>query len=298
MKLTKRSLKSIIKKELMLAKKSITEAPLPIDLKDEFSDDPWGYEAQLLFRPVNFKAHTDLPSVTFDAVVQFGFSEDLWSSAMKAYKYHSKKITKPDVITLVDFRRPGNSKRLWVLNFSRESGEISEVIHCRVSHGRMSYDGAKNLPYRRDPAGARKRANGVPTVFSNTNLSFQSCVGSFITLGAYSSGAGWYGDNRMKPGMRIEGVDKQWNSNTKWPRAIVFHAALYMSESGDNLDTSLGCFATHEKNNQVIIDNISGGSFVYAYAGDKEKPTYGQDETLEWEMMDTVPYDDESQRGK
>lgn len=160
---------------------------------------------------------------------------------LAAYGYHkleaAKKIRNP-VLTIVDFSKPSTEKRLFIIDM--RSGKL--LVNTLVAHGKNS--GEK-----------------VATQFSNTESSYQSSLGFYITGSTYNGGNGY--------SMRLKGMEAGVNDKAE-ERAIVMHGADYVSESAINnlgrLGRSLGCPAVSQHEHKMIIDLIKQGSCLFIYA--------------------------------
>ncbi len=159
-----------------------------------------------------------------------------FKNAIEGFNRISKKTNK--LITIVDFTKPSNEKRLFVIDLDKEKLLISSY----VSHARRTGDlYAKN--------------------FSNKNGSQKSCPGFFLTENSY--------DGRNGYSLRLKGLQKGINDNA-FKRTIVVHGAKYanpnfIKKGGGRLGRSKGCFAVPVDINEEIINIIAGGSVFYAH---------------------------------
>ncbi len=146
-------------------------------------------------------------------------------------------LTDSTLFTVIDYSKPSNKPRLWVLDL--EYGEL--LYEELVSHGQGSGE-----------LYARK--------FSNTPESHQSSLGLFITEEPY------YGRNGYS--LRLDGLEEGINHLAK-PRAIVIHGADYVTpdfiRKHGRLGRSHGCPAVSEAVNRELINTIKGGSLVFVY---------------------------------
>lgn len=165
--------------------------------------------------------------------------------ALKAF--HKAKIkgltTHPkNLLTIVDYSRPSNEKRLWVLDLDKEEVQF----HTYVSHGKGS--GKKYAKY-----------------FSDTPNTQQSSLGAFLTGDSYMGKHGL--------SLRLHGLEKGINGNA-YQRTIVVHGAHYASEQFAKkqgwIGRSWGCFALDKKITQSFIEKLKGGSFLFAYYPDSK----------------------------
>lgn len=153
----------------------------------------------------------------------------------------SKKITKKNLISIIDFSKPSTEKRFWVIDLDSEK----VLFHDFVAHGKNS--GAK-----------------LAKKFSNVPGSLTSSIGVFLTSNPYQGKHGY--------SMRLDGLEKGVNDNAR-ARAIVMHGANYVSSSVakqlGRLGRSWGCPALPHKTNKKVIDTIKEGSLLFAYYPDK-----------------------------
>jgi hypothetical protein len=141
------------------------------------------------------------------------------------------------MLTLVDFTRPSDERRLWVLDLER--GEVR--FHELVTHGRES--------------GLRES-----TRFSNVPASKQSSLGLFRTGETYVGRHGY--------SLRLDGLEPGTNHLAR-DRAIVMHAADYATPAfaaqHGRLGRSHGCPALDPAVHRDVIDAIRGGTALFAY---------------------------------
>ncbi|WP_310392950.1 murein L,D-transpeptidase catalytic domain family protein [Hymenobacter sp.] len=148
------------------------------------------------------------------------------------------RATTPPVLTLIDFSRPSQQKRLWVINV-----EKSKVLfHTLVAHGRAS--GAD-----------------VPLAFSNKGGSEMSSLGFYRTASTTYTG-------KHGLSLKLEGLDPGFNTNAE-SRAVVVHGAEYVCEdfvkAHGRLGRSQGCPALPVAQTTAIVKAIQGGSVLYLH---------------------------------
>ena len=169
-----------------------------------------------------------------------GLSQEAYDYAVKGYSHLKEigKISKGDVLTIVDFSRPSNEKRLYVIDVEEEK----VLFNTYVAHGRGS---------------GEKMANR----FSNVPESFQSSLGFYSTSSTYQGKHGY--------SLKLSGLEPGFN-NLAEHRAIVIHSADYVSEgfirTKGYLGRSWGCPALPAKLNKPIIDEIKNGSCLFIYS--------------------------------
>ena len=144
---------------------------------------------------------------------------------------------KKDLLTLIDFSKSSNTKRLWIIDMKTKT----VLYNTLVAHGRNSGD-------------------EYATSFSNVSSSNKSSLGFYATGEIYNGKHG--------ASLRLDGLEKGLNSNAR-SRAVVMHAADYVSEGfiklHNRLGRSLGCPALPNGLNKEIINLIQGKSCLYIY---------------------------------
>ncbi len=146
----------------------------------------------------------------------------------------------PGLLTVIDYTRPSNEPRLWVLDLARSR----VLFHDLVAHGR----GSGEL---------------LATAFSNQSGSLQSSLGLFVTGESY--------DGMHGRALRLYGLEPGINDNA-YDRAVVMHGADYVSaefaaEQG-RLGRSHGCPALPLPIASSVVDAIQGGTVLFAYSTD------------------------------
>jgi hypothetical protein len=143
-------------------------------------------------------------------------------------------------LTLLDYSRPSNRRRLWVLDLA--TGAVR--FHTLVAHGRGS-----GLLHAR--------------TFSNVPGSKQSSLGLFRTGEIYLGQHGY--------SLRLAGLEPGVN-HLAYQRAIVVHGAEYatarFASSHGRLGRSWGCPALDPAVTRDLIDTIAGGTALFAYYPD------------------------------
>ena len=148
----------------------------------------------------------------------------------------------------------GNARRLAVIDYSRSS-LLPRMWVFDVA--------ADKLLYEEWVAHGQGSGDDVPDRFSNAHGSHQSSLGLFHTLGTYHGANGY--------SLRMQGLEAGIN-DAALPRAIVVHGADYVDpQRGKHmgrLGRSWGCPAVRRAIARPLIDALSGGQFVFAYAPD------------------------------
>jgi hypothetical protein len=164
----------------------------------------------------------------------------LLQTALAGYEIlvDDKSISRPEVITIIDFSLQSDRERLWVIDLSQ--GKV--LFHCLVSHGRNSGE-----------------LNAVN--FSNTPGSYESSPGFYVT------GETYIGKHGLS--LTLDGLESGINDKAR-ERAIVIHGAEYVSDdfirNYGRLGRSLGCPAVPVELSGDIIKTIKGGSCLFIYA--------------------------------
>lgn len=161
----------------------------------------------------------------------------LRTRALAAMNRHRASLGATDVMGIVDFARASRDPRFHILNLA--NGQVTTLL---VAHGKGS-----------DPA-----HTGWLARFSNEAGSEASSPGAYRTGDEYS---GKHGRS-----MRLAGLDPT-NSNAE-PRAIVVHAAWYVSDEmaklTGKLGRSQGCFALRSADLDQVLTRLGAGRLIYA----------------------------------
>jgi len=159
------------------------------------------------------------------------------------------RVTKRDLLTIIDYSKPSTEERLFVLDL--ETGVLRHT--SLVAHGVGSGD-------------------QIARLFSNRVASRQSSLG-FFTTGATYQGAHGYS-------LELEGLEPDINDRAM-ERRIVIHGADYVSAAfaavHGRIGRSWGCPALPLEQAHGIIDTIKDGALLFAYADD---PSYLQQSKL------------------
>jgi hypothetical protein len=153
------------------------------------------------------------------------------------YKLKEKGLVTKDVLTLIDFSKSSNTKRLWVIDLT--TNEV--LFNTLVAHGKNTGEEFANY-------------------FSNKAESFQSSLGFYATAEVYIGKHGL--------SLRLDGLQKGLNDKAR-ERAVVVHGADYVSESfiknHKRLGRSQGCPALPVEMNKKIINVIKERSCLFIY---------------------------------
>ena len=153
------------------------------------------------------------------------------------YKLKEKGLVTKDILTLIDFSKSSNTKRLWVIDLT--TNEV--LFNTLVAHGKNTGEEFANY-------------------FSNKAESFQSSLGFYATAEVYTGKHGL--------SLRLDGLQKGLNDKAR-ERAVVVHGADYVSESfiknHKRLGRSQGCPALPVEMNKKIINVIKERSCLFIY---------------------------------
>ena len=142
------------------------------------------------------------------------------------------------VLTLVDFSRSSQQKRLWVIDVV--AGKV--LFHTLVAHGKAS-------------------GGDLPVAFSNQEGSEMSSLGFYRTAPAT-----YLGKHGLS--LKLHGLDPGFNTNAAH-RAVVVHGADYVCEefvrAHGRLGRSQGCPALPAGQASAIVQAIKGGSVLYLH---------------------------------
>jgi hypothetical protein len=169
---------------------------------------------------------------------------DVFQQAMTGYTQlrNSKKVSEKEILTIIDFRRPSNEKRLWVIDLKQRK----IVYHSLVAHGRNS-------------------GELFSEQFSNKNNSLQSSLGFYLT------GSTYIGKHGVS--LKLHGVEAGFNDQAE-NRHIVIHGADYVSEKYikkvGRLGRSQGCPAVPMELHKELIQHIAGNTCLFIYYPDKD----------------------------
>jgi hypothetical protein len=190
--------------------------------------------------------HDSIPSVLINRLVFIQKSDSsefpplkLLKTALAGYELlvEEQHVSRPEVITIIDYSLPSDKKRLWVLDLIH--GKV--LFCCLVSHGRNSGD-------------------LMAEKFSNKPGSNAS------SPGFYSTGETYMGKHGLS--LALVGLETGINDKAR-ERAIVLHGADYVSDDFirkyGRLGRSLGCPAVPVELSKDIIQTIKGGSCLFIY---------------------------------
>jgi hypothetical protein len=150
-------------------------------------------------------------------------------------------VRRKDVLTVIDYSLPSTQPRLFVFDLGTRKLLFREL----VAHGKNS-------------------GGNITNFFSNSPGSLATSLGLFVTEDTYMGGNGY--------SLRLRGLEEGVN-DMALDRAIVLHGASYVSRAAiqalGRLGRSWGCPAVRKEVAQKIINNIRGGSALFAYYPEK-----------------------------
>ncbi len=169
-----------------------------------------------------------------------GLSSHVLKLALNAHQWAIARgdVGNKSILTVVDFSKPSNQKRMWVINLK----DNKVLMKMYVAQGKNS-----GLLYA--------------TRFSNRPTSKESSLGVYTTANTY------HGKHGLS--MRLNGLEKGINNNAM-RRDIVLHPAWYATpkfvKTHDRAGRSWGCFAINPKLSKKYIELAKGKSVIFAYA--------------------------------
>lgn len=158
---------------------------------------------------------------------------DLLEKAVTYYDTNLTKIANKNYLSVIDFAKKSSLKRFFIIDM-----KTGAVWAIHTAHGK----------------GSDTNGDGFAEKFSNTANSNMSSLGFYRAAETYSGKHGL--------SMRLDGLSST-NSNAR-SRAIVVHAADYVSEKNVIQGRSWGCPAVASENRDSVIAKLKGGSIIYA----------------------------------
>jgi len=181
-------------------------------------------------------------SILFDNENKLNF--DVFAKAILGFnnlKKAGKLNEDAHLLTVCDFSMSSNKKRLWVIDMN----ERKVVFNSLVAHGKNT-------------------GEEFAEKFSNTESSYQSSLGFYITDTTYKGGNGY--------SLRLLGMDKGFN-DAALQRAVVMHGADYVSEefaaAHKRIGRSWGCPAVPRALAEPMINTIKGKNVLFIYYPDE-----------------------------
>ena len=147
-----------------------------------------------------------------------------------------------NLISIVDFSLSSTQKRLWVIDLEKKV----VIFNSLVAHGKNT-------------------GEEFAQKFSNTESSYQSSLGFYITESTYNGSNGY--------SLKLLGMDPGYN-DAALQRAIVMHGADFVSEDfikfQKRIGRSWGCPAVPRALAEPIIDTIKGQNCLFIYYPDQQ----------------------------
>ena len=186
------------------------------------------------------KIIVDVKSVYDSLNIKNKIDYSIFQKAYLGYVQISNK--NPGVLIIIDYTKPSNEERFYVLDLNNEK----LVYSTRVAHSKNS-------------------GLEIPLEFSDDPNSYQSSLGFFVTLGEYNGAYGY--------SLRLKGLEENINANAE-DRAIVIHGGdivedEYIKKFGF-AGRSLGCPVLPHSITREIIDFIKHGRVLFIYGNDEE----------------------------
>ena len=146
------------------------------------------------------------------------------------------------LISVCDFSLSSTQKRFWVIDLEKKK----VLFNTLVAHGKNT-------------------GEEFAQKFSNTESSYQSSLGFYVTETTYNGSNGY--------SLKLLGMDPGYN-DAALQRAIVMHGADYVSEdfikSQKRIGRSWGCPAVPRALAQPIINTIKGQNCLFIYYPDQQ----------------------------
>jgi hypothetical protein len=157
----------------------------------------------------------------------------LLADALTARERYLNQIHNLGRLTIIDYTRPSNERRMYVVDLEHDRAEA-----LLVAHGKGS-----------DPDN-----DGIADQFSDIMNSKMTSIGAFVTGEAYNG--------RFGRALRLHGLET--TNASAYARAIVIHGASYVSPGRNILGRSWGCPAIDVELAERVIAAIADGTFLYA----------------------------------
>ena len=217
---------------LLLASNNFAEENLMTENITENSQQPIEQKKQ--------KIVIDVKSVYDSLNIKDKIDYSIFQKAYLGYVQIQNK--NPGVLIIVDYTKPSNEERFYVLDLNKKK----LVYSTRVAHSKNS-------------------GLEIPLEFSDDPNSYQSSLGFFVTLGEYNGAYGY--------SLRLKGLEENINANAE-DRAIVIHGGdivedEYIKKFGF-AGRSLGCPVLPYSLTRQIIDFIKHGRVLFIYGNDEQ----------------------------
>jgi len=170
--------------------------------------------------------------VDYGQVQAAGLEPRVLNEAFSARDRYLGDIQDRRYLTIIDFNKPSNEDRLYLLDLA-----VGTVEAMLVAHGEGS-----------DPD-----KDGFADRFSPVPNSRMSSLGGYMTANTY------YGAHGLS--LRLRGLEK--TNETAWDRLIVIHGADYVGQHLAEQGWSWGCPAVDYAKSGPLIEKIKQGTFLY-----------------------------------
>lgn len=183
--------------------------------------------------------HADDLKEVKKATAGHGLSPKVLVYAINGYRWAVKSgaVADSTVLTIVDFNKPSNQKRLWVIDLQKDR----ILMHIYVAQGKNT-----GKLYGKH--------------FSNNPGSDESSPGVYTTTTVFE---GEHGES-----LHVRGLEKGINDNAE-RRAIEIHPAWYVTQDFIKehgfAGRSWGCFAVNPADADQFISYVKGGTVLFAY---------------------------------
>ena len=157
---------------------------------------------------------------------------DLEPFAMKWYEEIKWSLKNPTYLTVVDFTKPNNKNRFYVINMNTKRVEYATIV--------WHWSGSWKWAYATD--------------FSNINWSYQSSLWFFRTPDHTNKPS-----NRNRRGLLMKWIE--WSNNKAASRWIYMHPGWKIS---------LWCFTIPNNESSEIMNKVKWDSLLFAYAKSKD----------------------------
>lgn len=190
------------------------------------------------FRYINLESSPSLSEINSTSQLP---NESAFKAALKGYqKLKAQGKIQKEILSIIDFNLSSNQERFWVIDMENKK----LIFHTLVAHGRNS-------------------GNEFANSFSNTEGSYQSSLGFYLTGNIYN---GKHGNS-----LKLLGLERNIN-DAAFSRGIVIHGADYVSKDFisryGRLGRSLGCPAVPENICSSLVSTIKEGSCLFIYKKD------------------------------
>lgn len=223
-----------------------------ISLGSEKPSSELDYSKLLAVDSIRQEAKANFECYVADLYADLGDTNLLFTAFEQAMTgYHNldkyQKLSRKEVLTVIDFSKPSNEKRLYIIDLCNRKILYKSIVAHGVNSGRVY---AKH--------------------FSNENNSRQSSLGFYVTTSTYSG--------KYDLALRLDGMEHS-NSHAS-SRGVVMHGAKYATyeflEKNGSLGRSFGCPAMPYENFHQVVDWIKEGSCLFIYYPSRSYKRYSR----------------------